>query len=331
MTYNTNVPVALVFFARPDVLKITFDAIRYAKPKILFLIQDGVRVNRMDDLSKIAQCREIVEQIDWKCEVYKNYSDENLGCGMRVYSGISWAFEHVDRLAIVEDDCVPSRAFFRFCEEILEKYKDDERIDMISGMNNLEIYDKTPYDYFFTERGSIAGWATWKRAWQTIDFYMEYVNDQDAERLVTNLYGKKLYKRVRAMLEKLDQGERVTSWSLQRGMNMFLNSGLIIVPKRNLITNIGIAENGANSPSSIKFIPRAIRKIYYMPTYELDFPLKHPKYLINDVEFNRKYDRLMGTDHPIIFASRKIESLFYRVFYGDFRGLLKSIKRRLFK
>ncbi|NLF42032.1 MAG: hemolysin activation protein [Bacteroidales bacterium] len=248
---------------------------------------------------------------------------------MRVYSGISWAFEHVDRLAIIEDDCVPSLPFFKFCEELLEKYKDDERIDMISGMNNLGIYEETPYDYFFSTAGSIWGWATWKRAWNSIDFNMEYINDKDAERLITNLHGKSLYKRVRTMHKKLKRGERLTSWSLQKGMNMFLNSGLIVVPKKNLITNVGLTENGANSLSSIKFTPRAMCQIYYMKTYDLDFPLKHPKYIINDVEFKKKLDRLMGNGHPCVRFFRTIESITYRIIYGDFKSIFKGLKRRI--
>lgn len=329
MVKQIKVPVALVFFARPNVLKVTFAAIREAMPKTLFLIQDGARVNRKDDLSKIEECRKIVENIDWDCQVYKNYSDENLGCGMRMYTGISWAFKYVDRLVIIEDDCVPSLSFFLFCEELLEKYKDDERIDMISGMNNLGEYDKTPYDYFFSTTGSIWGWATWKRVWDTIDFNMEYINDNDAERLITNLYGKSLYKRVRAMHEKLNRGERLTSWSLQRGMNMFLNSGLIVVPKRNLISNIGLTENGTNSLRSIKLMPRGMRQLYYMDTYDLQFPIKHPRYVINDIEYEKKLNRLMGNGHIWVKFFRTIESIIYRIIYGDFNSIIKGLKRRI--
>ena len=282
-TERFETPVALVFFARPDVLKLSFEAIRQAKPKNLFLIQDGSREHREDDILKINECRRIVSAVDWDCQVYKNYSDTNLGCGIRVFSGVSWAFEYVDRLAIIEDDCVASISFFQFCDEILEKYKDDERIDMISGMNNLEVYDKTPYDYIFSKKGSIAGWATWKRAWEQIDFNMNYKDDKDAERLITNLYGKSLYKRIREMDAKLARGERVTSWSLQRGMNMYLNSSLIIVPKYNLVSNIGITENSANSLSSMRYVPKAMRKLYNMKVYDLTYPIKHPKYIIEDV------------------------------------------------
>lgn len=327
--YKTTVPVALVFFSRPDVLKLTFEAIREAKPSTLFLIQDGSRSGNLNDEIKIQECREIVKNIDWYCKVFRNYSEENLGCGMRVFSGISWAFQHVDRLAIIEDDCVPSLDFFKFCEELLEKYKDDERIDMISGMNNLGFFDKTPYDYFFTLYGTIWGWATWKRVWDTIDYKMNWLNDTDATRLIENLHGKDRIKIGREKYRLLNSNEKLTSWSYQRGINALLNSRLAIVPKFNLITNVGITDNGANSLNSIKFTPKGLRSVYYMKTYEINFPLKHPKYIINDIEYKRKLDRLMGKGHPWVRFFRTIESITYRIIYGDFKSIFKGLKRRI--
>jgi hypothetical protein len=327
--YKTTVPVALVFFSRPDVLKLTFEAIREAKPSTLFLIQDGSRSGNLNDEIKIQECREIVKNIDWDCKVFRNYSEENMGCGMRVFSGISWAFQHVDRLAIIEDDCVPSLDFFKFCEELLEKYKDDERIDMISGMNNLGFFDKTPYDYFFTLYGTIWGWATWKRVWDTIDYKMNWLNDTDATRLIENLHGKDRIKIGREKYRLLNSNEKLTSWSYQRGINALLNSRLAIVPKFNLITNVGLTENGANSLNSIKFTPKGLRSVYYMKTYEINFPLKHPKYIINDIEYKRKLDRLMGNGHPWVRFFRTIESITYRIIYGDFKSIFKGLKRRI--
>lgn len=327
--YKTTVPVALVFFSRPDVLKLTFEAIREAKPSTLFLIQDGSRSGNLNDEIKIQECREIVKNIDWDCKVFRNYSEENMGCGMRVFSGISWAFQHVDRLAIIEDDCVPSLDFFKFCEELLEKYKDDERIDMISGMNNLGFFDKTPYDYFFTLYGTIWGWATWKRVWDTIDYKMNWLNDTDATRLIENLHGKDRIKIGREKYRLLNSNEKLTSWSYQRGINALLNSRLAIVPKFNLITNVGITDNGANSLNSIKFTPKGLRSVYYMKTYEINFPLKHPKYIINDIEYKRKLDRLMGNGHPWVRFFRTIESITYRIIYGDFKSIFKGLKRRI--
>ena len=172
--WKVDVPVYMNFFSRPDTFQYVFEAVREAKPSMVFLSCDGARENRKDDEENIKKCKEIAEQIDWECTVYKNYSKQNLGCGMRMYSGISWAFEHVDRLIILEDDCVPHPDFFKMCEELLEMYKDDNRIHMINAMNHLGVYEDTPNSYFFGP-GCCWGWATWKRAWNNMDFALSFM------------------------------------------------------------------------------------------------------------------------------------------------------------
>ena len=324
----TDIPVALIFFTRPDLLQITFEAIRRAKPNKLFLIQDGPRKANQTDLLNIGKCREIVSIIDWDCEVYKNYSEENLGCGMRVYSGIKWAFEYVDRLLVLEDDCVPAQSLFPFTAELLERYKNDDRIGIICGMNNLGIYDKTPNDYFYTTSGSIWGWATWKRVWDTMEYDLEFIEDNYSTKIVYQT-DSKLEGMGKFLLNNLQLGNRLTSWSFQLGMNILLQSQLNIVPKYNLVTNIGMSENGANSVSSIQYMPKGLRSLYYMKTYTLNFPLKHPKYIINDLEFKQKLDRLMGNGYPIIKFYRLMESIIYRILGGDFSSIKKGFNRRL--
>lgn len=317
--YEIDVPVALIFFNRPEPLREVFDAIKEARPSKLFLIQDGAREARPNDELNIKKCRDIVAEIDWECEVYRNYSETNLGCGMRIYSGISWCFEHVDRLCIIEDDCKPTKDYFKFCEELLEKYKDDQRIDMISGMNNLETYDVTPYSYIFARTGSIWGWATWKRVWDTVDYDLSFMEDEDAIRLVKNLIKPRriandLIKSGKKKYDFLKTGGKLTSWSYQRGLNMYLNSGLIIVPHKNLVSNIGLTDDSVHAVNSIKKIPKAIQRLFYMKTYKLDFPLKHPKYIVQDVEFDRKLNKIMNPN-KVVAMKRRIESLIRRIIF----------------
>lgn len=312
-SYNIDIPVALIFFTRPDLLRQTFEKIRIARPKQLFLIQDGPRVGNDNDALQVLACREIVENIDWQCDVYKNYSEINLGCGYRVYSGLNWAFEHVDELVILEDDCVPSISFFTFCKEILSKYKHDTRIDMISGMNHLGKYDKCPSDYFFSTGGSIWGWATWKRAWKNVSFTMEPLKDEYTLKLLENLYGNDFIKEGILKIKKLERGEKLTSWSYQRGLNMFLNNGLIVVPKVNMISNIGLTENGTNTVSSLKFIPKAQRGMYFMKLHELNSEIVHPKYVLNDVFYKNQVDKILGNHNVLIKNLRRIESVLYRI------------------
>lgn len=320
---DNNVGVALIFFARPDVLSETFKAIEILKPKKLFLIQDGPR-NVEDDL-KIRKCRKIVEKISWDCQVFENYSTINLGCGKRVHTGIDWAFQHVDKLVILEDDCVPSTSFLSFCTELLNKYETDLRIDMICGMNHLNIYNKSKYDYFFCSGGSIHGWATWKRVWEKIDYSMEFLDDDDAVRLLKKKYGRLLVKKGFQLREKLNQGRPLSSWSYQRGVNAYLNSGLSIVPRVNLIKNIGITEDSANSVASMKLIPRGLRPLYRLINHETPAVLNHPKYVIADCEYDRRVDWLMGNANRLQYYFRKSETAVYRLLVGDFKGVFKKI------
>ncbi|WP_157754930.1 glycosyltransferase [Variovorax boronicumulans] len=317
------VGVAIIFFVRPDVLQKTFEAVAKMRPKKLFLIQDGARSSSDD--AKIQRCREIVSNIDWECEVHKNYSDANLGCGGRIYTGISWAFSKVAKLVIIEDDCVPSPTFLSYCTELLDKYEHDFRIDMVCGMNHLNVYEKAKHDYFFCNGGSINGWATWRRVWEKIDYNLEFLSDDDAVRLIENKYGANLIKRGRVLQRLLQKGERLSSWSYQRGLNAYLNSGLSIVPKRNLIRNIGLTEDSANSVSSLSLIPRGLRKFYRLVNYDLSFPLSHPKYIIPDKEYDKEVDKLMGNSNRIQYLYRKAETMTYRLLAGDFRGVAKKL------
>jgi hypothetical protein len=312
-SYNVDVPVALIFFTRPDLLTRTFEQIRLARPSKLFLIQDGPRTGSQSDQLNVLACRRIVENIDWECEVYRNYAEVNLGCGYRVYTGLNWAFEHVNELIILEDDCVPSISFFSFCKEILNKYKDDFRVDMISGMNHLEIYDDCPSDYFFSSGGSIWGWATWKRAWINVSFTLEPLKDTYTKRMLENLYGRNFVEDGIDKIKALERGEKLSSWSYQRGLNMFLNSGLIVIPKVNLISNIGLTDNGTNTVSSLKFIPKAQRSMYFMKLYEMDAQIVHPKYIINDIYYKKQVDKILGNHSYFIKNLRRVESVLYRV------------------
>ena len=155
MTKNTiDVPVMILFFTRQDTLKKVFDSVKEAKPQKIFLFQDGPRNEK--DMEKILECRKVVEDIDWDCEVYRNYSDKNLGCDKSQVAAFKWAFGIVDRLIFLEDDCVPAQSFYPFCQCLLEKYQYDQRAHMICGMNHVGDYsDEINEDYLFAKTPTI--------------------------------------------------------------------------------------------------------------------------------------------------------------------------------
>lgn len=331
---NIDVPVALIFFNRPEQFAQVFETVKKAAPSKLFLIQDGARENNENDVKNIQKCREVLKGIDWECEVHTDFSEENLGCGKRIFTGLSNCFKVVDRLIVLEDDCLPSQSFFPFCAEMLERYKDDARVGLITGMNHLNTFEPVESDYFFADVGSIAGWATWKHSWELASFDLNTIaEDATAMRLLKN-YQKyapnrnTVYDNVLNKAKVLNNGGKLSSWSTQFGISQILQSKLIVVPRVNLMSNIGLADEAANSPSSIKLIPHRLRPLYRLKLYELDFPLKHPKYVVNDIEYCRKVDNLMRPNKAVQIG-RKIESIFLRLIHGDGKNLIKSLKRKL--
>ena len=302
-TSLADVPVALIFFNRPDTFAKVFEAVANARPSKLFLIQDGPREGREDDIENILKCREVIN-IDWECEVHQDYSDINLGCGKRVYSGLNNAFSVVDMLP--------------FCTELLEKYKDNERIFSISCMNMLGQYDKCPYSYLFTTSGGgISGWATWKRIWDEVDFNIGCVEDKyamDALKLykAPRLDGDYWVKLARRAHNAVKSGKKMSAWSYALLMSsVFVQNRMAIVTTKNLIVNIGLV--GANSDNELHTVPRGIRCLYTLKHYKLDWPLKHPKYVVDDYCFSRKMQKIMGRG---LFTQyfRAIERRVYKLF-----------------
>lgn len=317
--FKTDIPVALIFFNRPECFEKVFKAVAKARPSILFLIQDGPRNNKDEDNEKVMACRDCIK-IDWECKVYKDYSTENLGCGLRVFSGISKAFEIVDRLVIIEDDVVIGEDMLPFCSEMLERYKNDERVGIISGMNHLWEYTRCPNSYFFSARGgAIWGWATWKRVWDCVEWNLEcakdnYVMDSLSNLSLPQINGKELAVRTKNKYASITKGERQTSWSTQFIVSScILQSRLYLVPSKNLISNIGIVGEHVNH-SGISAIPRGMRKIYFAPTYVLERPLRHPKYMIDDSIYYTEQRKVMTGGSFVRKLYRMLEGKIYKLF-----------------
>ena len=321
-----DIAVLILFFNRPKMLEKVFEQVRIARPSRLYLFQDGAREGRPDDIENVAKCREVVSNIDWECEVHTNYQEKNLGCDPSEYISQKWMFENEEMGIVLEDDDVPSQSFFPFCKELLEKYKDDERINMICGMNNLETYD-SPYDYVFTSTETITGWASWKRV---IDGWVDHVD------FVNNEYYVKKYKDfykgqfdTKKMIKKYEAQnvEGVAYYESILSANCKLNSRLNIVPCKNLISNIGNEGESTHGGASLDCLPKGIRRIFNMKTYEYEFPLKHQKYVIEDVDFRNKLYRVMGVGHPFVQLYRRFESLFLRLRHGQFKDICRSFVR----
>ena len=265
-------PVAFVIFNRPDCVAKSFAAIRNVKPQKLFIIADGPRVDHPDDLRLCNECREIVENIDWECEVQRNYSDVNLGCGKRPATGLSWVFENVDRAIILEDDCVPSKSFFLFCQEMLEKYKDDERIFSVSGMN-FDLKSDNGADYYFSQMFNTWGWATWRRVWQHYDYKIKrFPKFREKNQLLPLIVVQEFADYWYRCFEEVYSGKLISAWDYQFVFLSFLNKGVHIYPQKNLVTYIGFNDMATHCK---EIDEKNLFSKATMPSEEIDFPLRH--------------------------------------------------------
>ena len=223
-----------------------FEAIREAKPPRLYVAADGPRADNPAEAEKVKQVRRIATQVDWDCEVKTLFRDNNLGCKYAVSGSVDWFFENEEEGIILEDDCLPSQSFFWFCEELLDRYRNDMRIMIISGYNKQEMWNQDKYDYFFSNFGGIWGWASWRRAWNLYDLDMKELESFIENNYFEFLLGEKLGNIRKNQMINVIQNN-VDTWDYQWGFARHLNSGLACVPSKNLVENIGLGPEATHT------------------------------------------------------------------------------------
>jgi hypothetical protein len=240
---HIKTPVVFIIYNRPEKTQQSFASIQVYQPEILYIIADGPR-NEEDEL-KVRKTREIVEQIDWNCEVIQIYSETNMSCGLRIYTGLNEVFESTEKAIIIEDDIVVSQDFFTFCSTMLNHYENDPRLMAVNGWNGWIEYNSNQQDAFLNKYNSVWGWATWKRAWEKYQFepdheiemvsnsLKKYFNNHSREKLALHTYKQRLW-------------QNYNTWDMQWNLAIFLNNGLIISSSRNLCSNIGFDLEGTH-------------------------------------------------------------------------------------
>lgn len=269
-----DTPVLFLIFKRPDLTRQVFQQIKKAKPFQLFVAADGPRQDKAGEAALCQETRELVLQnIDWPCEVKTLFREKNVGCRVAVSEAVSWFFEHVEEGIILEDDCLPHQTFFSFCSEILNRYKDDEKIFHISG-NNYQFSMIGNGSYYLSRIPHIWGWATWRRAWKHFDVNITTFNERNKIAYFNNpeinCYWLQNFSRVK-------KGP-ADEWSFQWAFALFLNKGFVIQPQYNLVRNIGFDERSYRTSSSWHYLAQ-------LKTYPVD-PLIHPEFL----EYNEMPD-----------------------------------------
>ncbi len=301
-----DIPILFVFFNRPEIALKAFQSIRECQPEHLYLACDGPRATVPGEDALVAGLRaQITSSIDWDCSVHTFFQEKNVGCGPNVYAAISWLFANEECGIVLEDDCIADPSFFPFIRQMLETYRQDQRIGMIAGTNPVASAYRAPYSYLFSRFKNCWGWATWRRAWEAMDYPMQWRNTPLAESVIVNSgYRGKDNHRWRWQLQYMDN-QWVSSWDWQWYFTLASQNQLCVFPSVNLISNIGNdAAATHNASGNITFRTNA-----------MEFPLRQPPFMVPDTAFEKKMYR-----HTSSFSLRVNRHIPHA---------LKALKRRL--
>jgi hypothetical protein len=277
----------MLIFNRVEQTRSVFSRIAQARPTKLLLVADGPRPERSGEADLCAAARAaVLDQIDWPCEVRTNVSPTNLGCRRRVSSGLDWVFSQVEEAIILEDDCLPDLSMFRFLDEMLSHYREDQRIMMISAFNPVPggwLPEVQEYHYSFC--GSIWGWASWRRAWKFFDAHMSLWANNSAYDRIKDVFAFDEIATPR--LEAYDRTYRglIDTWDYQWSFARAMQSGLSVVPAMNLVTNIGFGPDATHTKGNHA-------TFQHVPAQPMRFPIRFHDYVAVDRNYDRAFTRL---------------------------------------
>jgi hypothetical protein len=309
---SLKAPILFLVFNRPETTRRVFETIRQAQPPRLYIAADGPRDDKPDDHATCDTVREIVSVVDWSCEVRTLFRKKNLGCSVAVTGAINWFFEHEAEGIILEDDCLPDRSFFKFCEELLERYRSEPSVMMISGGFYLDSQYEIESSYFFSKHVDVWGWAGWRRAWQHNDPKMTlWPNLRDSDWLKRIGNGHRDFEQFWTEVFDNVRCGRVDTWDYQWVFSCWLQNGLTVVPSRNLVKNIGFGDDATHT----KLDGGRLSKV---PLETIPFPLKHPDAIMRDCVADRWIDL-------IVYGIKNVPA--YRRFLRKIPGLRQVVRK----
>ena len=271
-----------------------------------------------------------LDNIDWECEVHRLYQEKNLGCDPSEYVSQKWAFSIVDKCIVLEDDDVPSQAFFPFCKEMLDRYEHDSRVWMIAGFNTDEITPDVPTDYFFTSVFSIWGWASWRRVIDLWDGDYTFMKDTFLRHQLSVVVKERGYRSDFMQMCANHASRGIPYYESIFWASMLMNNGLAIMPTRNMINNVGATTDSTHF-SALNTMPSRLRRIFTMKRFDIDFPLKHPQYVMEYMPYKDHFYRAQGWNHTWIKICRSFEELALNLRYGNFGNIIQAFRKRVMK
>jgi hypothetical protein len=297
-----NTPILLIAFNRPETTKIVFDSIKKIKPNKLYIAIDGPRNEHPEDKNKINNVKNIFKDIPWECDLFFLIREQNKGCKHSVSEAIDWFFKSEDFGIILEDDCLPTEDFFIYCSDLLQKYKNENQILMITGDNFQDGISRGDSSYYFSKLTHVWGWATWKRAWEKYDVNMSFWPKFKTSKEFKNIFHLYMAKKYFTSIFDSVYNGRIDTWDYQWTACVWYNNGLCITPNKNLVKNIGFGPDATHTKlETMRSKNQRTESI---------LPLTHPKNIFRD--------------------NKADEYVFKNVLRGSKISLIKNFFKKLF-
>lgn len=314
--------VLFLVFNRPDTTRRVLTAIKAAAPNKLYVAADGPRAGHPEDAPRCHAVREIATAVDWPCTVSTLFREENLGCRVAVSTALDWFFAHEPQGIILEDDCLPSATWFRFADEMLARYRDDERIMCISANHFHGDAHRLEASYFFSRYNHCTGWASWQRAWRHYDCDMSgWPNLRGTDWLSSIGMGSQLFCHYWSdIFDMAYEGKRVDSWAYRWTFSCWVRRGLTVLPARNLVTNIGFGVDSTHASDPNSWLSN-------LPLENLDFPLRHPHIVRRDAAADQWTDRNLFRIAALPMARTRLERI--SLIHAVFKSMSNLIRPRL--
>ena len=273
-----NTPITFCIFNRPDVTARVFNEIARQRPKHLLVIGDGPRPDHPSDPVQIARARQILDRIDWPCDVRTCFANENMGCGKRMGTGLNWAFDQFEELIILEDDCLPHPSFFPYCEALLERFRNDPRVMMISG-NHFQPTTRSHQSYYFSHWPHIWGWASWRDSWREFNTVQRPKSELEITTTLSKVFDHDdEVTRWTSIMRDFFEG-KIDTWDFLWTYAIWSRQGLAVLPSQNLVSNLGFGQDATHTLNEAS--PLAA-----LQTHDVG-PLQHPKTIARDAVADR--------------------------------------------
>lgn len=304
-----DVPIVIAIFNRPAFVQKMYEILRDIQPEKLYIISDAAREEVPGERQKVLECRRILEHPEWECNVQLAYADTNMGCDVRIKSGLDWVFSQEEYAIVLEDDCIPDKSFFAFCRELLKRYRDSDCVQYIAGMNQINTHPITDTSYIFTYEAWTLGWASWARAWnRQKDLLGDFKNVKKEIWRLSVLSLTQRYHMVKTL--KIYRKKGFFPWDMNFRWSILLERKLSIVPKTNLVDHIGFNEEATHVKEPFAG--------YDGTKIPLNFPLIHPSriseekgYHLDAYNWNR--ETLLHKLHDIEFYKRQVKRIWKKI------------------